>query len=78
MADKRPTQCERLIQYMDQHGSITRLESSTDLFIFELAARINNLESRGWVFDKVRESKINAFGEKKSFTRYSILKRGEW
>ena len=77
MANKRLSQCQRLVQYMDKHGSITRLESSCELFIFELAARINNLEARGWVFSKIRETRINSFGEKKSFTRYSILKRGE-
>lgn len=76
MANKRPTQRERIVQYMRKNGSITRLDSCTKLFIFELSARIVELERRGWVFDKVRESKINDFGESKSFTRYSILREG--
>ena len=77
MASKRPTQAQRIIRYMDEHGSITRLESCCELFIFELSARIISLERKGWVFLKTRESVKNSFGETKSFVRYSILKRGE-
>ena len=74
---KRPTQAQRIIEYIDQNGSITRLDSSCKLFIFELSSRIISLERKGWVFKKQRESIKNSFGETKSFVRYSILKRGE-
>lgn len=77
MANKRPTQAQRIINYIDEHGSITRLDSSCKLFIFELSSRIISLEKRGWVFKKQRETIKNSFGESKSFVRYSILKRGE-
>ena len=76
MANKRPTQRQRVVQYMRENGSITRLDSCTKLFIFELASRIGELERRGWVFDKVRESVKNTYGETKNFTRYRILKEG--
>lgn len=74
---KRPTQAQRIVEYIDQNGSITRLDSSCKLFIFELSSRIISLEKKGWVFKKERESIKNSFGETKSFVRYSILKRGE-
>ncbi len=77
MANKRPTQAQRIINFIDEHGSITRLDSSCKLFIFELSSRIISLEKRGWVFKKQRETIKNSFGESKSFVRYSILKRGE-
>lgn len=77
MAKNRPTQAQRIIRYMDEHGSITRLESCCELFIFELAARINSLERKGWIFSKPRETIINSYGESKTFVRYSIIKRGE-
>ena len=76
MANKRPTQRQRVVQYMRENGSITRLDSCTKLFIFELSARIVELERRGWVFDKVRETVKNTYGESKNFTRYSILREG--
>lgn len=77
MANKRPTQAQRIVEFIDQYGSITRLDSSCKLFIFELSSRIISLERKGWVFKKERESIKNSFGETKSFVRYSILKRGE-
>lgn len=76
MGRKRPNQRERIIAYIKEKGSITRLESCTELFIFELSARIIELERDGWVFNKARESVKNSFGETKTFTRYSIIKRG--
>lgn len=76
MAKKRPTQRERVIEYMRTNGSITRLDSCTKLFVFELASRINELERRGWVFDKSWTSVKNSYGETKSFVMYRILKEG--
>lgn len=73
---KRPTQRQRVVDYMRKHGSITRLNSCTELFIFELASRILELEQRGWIFEKSRESVKNIYGETKNFTRYRILKEG--
>lgn len=77
MASKRPTQAQRIVEFIDQNGSITRLDSSCKLFIFELSSRIISLEKRGWVFDKSWITKENQFGEKKRFKVYRILKRGE-
>lgn len=77
MGKNRPTQRERVVAYMKAHGSITRLNSCTELFIFELSSRIGELERRGWIFEKTRESVKNIYGETKNFTRYSILHEGE-
>lgn len=77
MVKKRPTQRERIVQYLREHGSMTRLDSCNKLFIFELAARIGELERRGWVFDKSRMSVKNSYGETKNFTVYRIEKEGQ-
>lgn len=73
---KAPTQAEQIVDYMRRNGSITRLEAANKLFIFELSARIVGLESRGWEFNKERVSRTNSYGQKKSFTKYSIAKEG--
>lgn len=73
---KRPTQRQRVVDYMKANGNITRLDSCTKLFVFELASRIGELERRGWVFDKTRTSVKNIYGETKNFTVYKILKEG--
>lgn len=77
MANKVPTQREQIVAYMKQNGSITRLDSSCKLFIFELSARIIEFEKRGWIFSKTRESRKNSYGQTKSFTRYRILHEGD-
>ena len=76
MAKKRPNQRERIVAYIKDKGSITRLESCTELFIFELSARITELERRGWIFDKSWESVKNSYGETKNFVRYAIISEG--
>lgn len=73
---KAPTQKEMIIDYMRKHGGITRLEAATKLFVMELSSRIGELEDRGWEFDKTNVQRTNAYGKKKSFTRYTIKKEG--
>ena len=76
MAKKRPSQRQRVVDYMREHGSINRLESCTELFIFELSARISELKHRGWVFDTTWKSVKNSYGETKTFVVYRIIKEG--
>ena len=77
MANKRGNQRQRIIQFMkSNNGSITRLDSSTKLLIFELSSRIIELQNRGWVFDKTWETSKNIYGETKSYVRYTIIKEG--
>ena len=71
-----PTQRQQIVEYMKKHGSITRLESSCELFIFEMPARICELQKLGWVFKKDWITKKNKYGISKTFVRYSILKEG--
>lgn len=77
MKNKVPTQREQIVDYMRKHGSITRLDSSCKLFIFELSARIIELERKGWIFNKSRETRKNSYGQTKHFTRYSIIEEGD-
>ena len=76
MANKRPTQRQRIVEYMRKNGSIDRLDSCTKLFIFELSSRIGELEDRGWRFEKTWKTVKNTFGESKSFVVYKIIKEG--
>jgi hypothetical protein len=41
------TQKTDLLDYLERHGSITRLEAFTDLGIAELASRVGELERDG-------------------------------
>lgn len=50
--ERRPTQRQRVINYIRERGSLTRREAAYELGIFELAARISELEAEGYTFDK--------------------------
>jgi hypothetical protein len=46
--EHRPTQNQRIIDYINRYGSITPLEAMRDLGIYRLASRISDLKSRGY------------------------------
>lgn len=70
-AREKLTQEERVIGYIRENGSLTRLEAVTELGIFELAARINGLEKKGYSFKKEQitfKTKSGNIGHCKRYT----------
>ena len=43
----RPTQCDKIVRYLNEFGSITQLEALQDLGIMRLASRISELKKEG-------------------------------
>lgn len=66
------TQCERIIKYINDFGSITTYQAFTDLGITRLASRIHDLSERGYDFKRESVESINRYGDKVRFTRYSL------
>lgn len=64
------TQHERILQYIDDFGSITPMQAFFDLGITKLATRISELSQRGYAFEKVYESSRNRYGECVHYMRY--------
>lgn len=71
----KPTQRDRVIQYIRENGSITRAESFSELGIVELPARICELERMGYAFKRERVTKKNRYGDDVSFLKYSLAER---
>lgn len=72
--EHKPTQNERIIDYMDRFGSITQLEALQDLGVLRLASRISDLRSLGVpIISEMVEVK-NRFGEKCHIKRYRLGK----
>ena len=65
------TQCERILKYMDDFGSITALEAMQDLGIMRLASRICDLKKQGYIIKKEYIKKINRYGEPVHIAKYS-------
>ncbi len=68
------SQREEVIQYIRKNGSITRLEAA-QLYIFELSARIGELEKQGYVFNREEIGGTNRYGRKWKGVRYRINER---
>lgn len=73
--NSRPTQCDRIEQYLKDFGSITQLEALQDLGVMRLASRISEMRKNGIEISKEMKTAKNRYGEKVSFAKYSLAKR---
>ena len=65
------TQYDRILQYLDDFGSISPMEAFYDLGITKLATRISEMRKNGYSFNQKMESKKNRYGQTVSYMRYS-------
>jgi hypothetical protein len=68
----KTTQAERVLDYIDQFGSITQLEALRDLGVMRLASRISDLKKQGYPIKSDMETVQNRFGENCYIKRYSL------
>lgn len=68
-------QTDRVLQYMQDFGSITQLDALRDLGVMRLASRISDLRKMGYPIEARMETVKNRYGERASIKRYSL--RGE-
>lgn len=64
------TQCDRILNYMMEFGSITQLEALRDLGCFRLASRINDLKKKGYKIRREMVDVNNRYGEVVQIARY--------
>ena len=67
------TQCERIVQYMNEFGCITPLDALSDLGVMRLASRISDLRKAGVPIKKEMVSAKNRYGEAVHFAKYRIV-----
>lgn len=63
-------QCERILQYLDEHGAITRAEAMSELGIANFTARVSDLRRAGVELDTETVFQKNRYGEKVKYFRY--------
>lgn len=71
------TQCNAILEYMEQGNSITPLEALGKFGCFRLASRISELRERGVNNDVKKVTYTNGSGVKKSIASYSIKKEAQ-
>lgn len=70
----KATQAERVLQYIEDFGSITQLEALQDLGVMRLASRISDLKKQGYPINGEIEAVKNRYGENCYIKRYSLVR----
>lgn len=68
----KKSQCERILEYITEFGSITTLEAFKDLGCTRLASRICDLKRKGYAFDSEFVKSKNRYGESVTYKRYRL------
>ena len=71
--EKKPTQRQRVLEYIRKFGYITSWQAYTDLGIMQLGARIFELKQMGYVFSTTRVCTKNRLGEKTHYDEYRLV-----
>ena len=68
----RATQTERVLEYIEEYGSITQLEALQQIGCMRLASRISDLKKMGYPITSKVEAVKNRYGENCYIKRYSL------
>ncbi len=69
---KRPTQKDRILDFIKKHGSITPMDAYFHLGITKLATRVSEMRRDGIEFKIVIEHGKNQVGAPMHYARYSL------
>jgi regulator of RNase E activity RraA len=70
--NRKPTQAQRVLDYIEQFGSITQYEALKDLGIMRLASRVSELKKNGHNITGHMVTVKNRFGENCSVKQYRM------
>lgn len=70
--NRKPAQVRRVLDYMQQHGSITQYEAMVDIGVMRLASRISELKRDGYQINKKMVAVKNRYGETCHVNQYSL------
>lgn len=72
--NSNPTQCQRILDYMEQHGGVTQFEALKELGVMRLASRISELRRNGHKIESKMVKVHNRYGETCRVKSYSLEK----
>jgi hypothetical protein len=68
----RPSQAQRVIDYIEENGSITQIEALAELGVMRLASRVSELKKQGHLITSEIVTVTNRYGEKCRVKKYSL------
>jgi len=72
MKHSKPTQNQRILDYMAEVGSITQLDALRELGVMRLASRISDLRRLGYPIVSTTDTVKNRYGESCHIKRYRL------
>lgn len=75
--NKRPSQCERIVKYLNDFGTITQFEALRDLGIMRLASRISEIKKSGIKICGEKIEVKNRYGEICRIKKYKLGEENE-
>ena len=69
----KATQCEKIVEYMKEHGSITQIQAFVDIGCFRLASRISDLKKQGYAIRSEMVKVKNRYDEDVQVAKYSLV-----
>lgn len=66
------TQCQSVLKYMRDFGSINPIEAMQDIGCMRLAARISDLREQGYAIGRRMKTGKNRYGKDVSFAEYYL------
>lgn len=70
MVESHPTQEQRVLDYIDEHGSITLLDAIRKIGVLSLSSRISSLKRQGYPIVGKMVTVSNRWGETCKVKRY--------
>lgn len=68
----KPTQNQRILDYIEETGGITQLEALNELGVMRLASRVSDLRRKGYNIKSEMKPVKNRFGETCYIKRYMM------
>ena len=66
------TQTEKIIEYIQENGSITPVDALKEIGCMRLASRMCDIKKMGYAVNKKMETATNRNGERVMYARYTI------
>lgn len=66
------TQCEKILQYIKENGSITQMDALREFGCMRLASRISTLKNIGYKIVANFETSKNRYGDTVRYARYRM------
>lgn len=70
--EHKPTQNKRIIDYINEFGSITQFEATRDLGVMRLASRVSDLKRLGYPVESEMVTVKNRYGEECRVKSYKL------